>query len=56
MDAMQPSSSLELDLNVTGRSRPDTGPEAFIAKSIPAHGHSAGAELYQRRLPVGGGS
>jgi RNA-directed DNA polymerase len=34
MDAMQPSSSLELDLNVPGRSRLDTGPEAFIAKRL----------------------
>ena len=34
MDAMQPSSSLELDLNVSGRGRRDTGPEAFIAKRL----------------------
>ncbi len=34
MDAMQPSSSLELGLNVSGRARRDTGPEAFIAKSL----------------------
>ena len=34
MNVMQPSSSLELDLNVEGRSRRDTGPEAFIAKCL----------------------
>lgn len=34
MEAMQPSGSLELDLNVPGRTRRDTGPEAFIAKRL----------------------
>ncbi len=34
MDAMQPSSSLELDLKVSGRLRRDRGPEAFIAKRL----------------------
>ena len=34
MNAMQPSSSLELDLKVLIRLRRDTGPEAFIAKSL----------------------
>ena len=34
MDAMQPSSSLELDLTVSMRPCRDTGPEAFIAKSL----------------------
>ena len=31
---MQPSSSLGLDLNVSGRYGRDTGPEAFIAKRL----------------------
>lgn len=34
MNAMQPSSSLELDQNRPGRSRRGTGPEAFIAKRL----------------------
>lgn len=34
MEAMQPSSSLELGLNLSGRTRPDRGPEAFIAKRL----------------------
>ena len=34
MNAMQPSSSLELDLMVSIRPSRDTGPEAFIAKSL----------------------
>ena len=34
MNAMQPSSSLGLDLNVSGRLCRDTGPEAFIAKRL----------------------
>jgi len=34
MDAMQPSGSLELDLNVPRQVRRDTGPEAYIAKCL----------------------
>jgi len=34
MNAMQPSSLLELDLNMSGRVRRDTGPESFIAKRL----------------------
>ena len=34
MNAMQPSSSLELDLKVSIRGSRDTGPEAFIAKRL----------------------
>ncbi len=34
MNVMQPSRSLELDLNVPGRLRRDTGPEAFVAKRL----------------------
>jgi len=34
MGAMQPSSSLELDLGMTDGIRPDTDPEAFIAKRL----------------------
>ena len=34
MEATQPSSSLELDLSVSGRPCRDTGPEAFIARRL----------------------
>lgn len=34
MEAKQPSSSLELGLNLPGRTRRDRGPEAFIAKRL----------------------